>query len=224
VNKVEVDGAIGREPDPDRRSSGKRGTFTPRSDVEREVEIGKREAVPSLAVVALLLLSTWLTAGCPRVISLDYIPSNPLKGHGRLQVETFEYRAPQQGVDRPKKMQADAEEFEAFYLSQNIGDFFTQALKSELDHSGYEVAPTEALVITGTVERFYFDYEGPDGQVFEIHVSYRVNRSGAVAYSYTCESRQAQSAALSTSGLVIRAGIKHCIERFIQEAQNAKVL
>ena len=188
------------------------------------IEIDKRGIVHSLTVTALLFLVSWLTAGCPRVISLDYVPSNPLKGQGRLQVEMFGYRAPQQGIDRPKEMQADAGEFEVFYLSQNIGEFFTEALRSELDHSGYEVAPTEALVITGTVERFYFDYEGPDGQVFEIHVSFRVSRSGAVAYSHACESRQEQSAALSTSGLIIRAGIKHCIERFIQEAQNAKVL
>ncbi len=177
-----------------------------------------------VSVAALLILVSWLIAGCPRVISLDYVPSNPLKGQGRLQVNTFDYRAPAQGVERPKEMQADAEEFEVFYLSQNIGEFFTNALKSELDHSGYEVAPTEDLVITGTVERFYFDYEGPDGQAFEIRVSYTVRRSGAAAYSHACESRQEQSTALSTSGLVIRAGIKHCIERFLQDAQNAKVL
>ncbi len=188
------------------------------------IEIDERGAVRRIAVVVLLVVVGWLTIGCPRVISLDYVPSNPLRGQGRLQVETFGYRAPQQGIEQSKEMQADGEEFEAFYLSLNIGEFFTQALKSELGHSGYEVMPTETLVITGTVERFYFDYEGPDGQVFEIRVSYRVNGSGTAAYSYACESRQEQSTALSTSGLVIKAGVKHCIEQFLQEAQNAKVL
>jgi hypothetical protein len=180
--------------------------------------------MPSVSVAALLILVSWMIAGCPRVISLDYVPSNSLKGQGRLQVNTFDYRAPAQGVERPKEMQADADEFEVFYLSQNIGEFFTNALKSELDHSGYEVASTGELVITGTVDRFYFDYERPEGQVFEIRVSYTVRRSGAAVYSHACESRQEQSTALSTSGLVIRAGIKHCIERFLQDAQHARVL
>ena len=184
----------------------------------------RKEPVPRFSVAALLLLISWLIAGCPRVISLDYAPSNLLKGHGRLQVATFDYRSPEQGIERPKQMQADAEELEVFYLSQNIGEFFTNALKSELGHSGYEVATTENVVIAGTVARFYFDYEGPDGQAFEIQVSYTVRRGGAVAYSYVCQSRQERSTALSTSGLVIKAGIKDCIERFIQGVQDAKVL
>jgi hypothetical protein len=178
-----------------------------------------RRCVPALLVGIGLLI-----AGCPRVISLDYVPSNPLRGQGRLQVDVFDYRAPEKGIERPKEMQGDAQEFEVFYLSQNIGAFFTNALKSELGHSGYEVAPAQELVVSGLVERFYFDYEQPDGQVFEIHVSYTVRRSGAVTYSHACESRQERSTTLTTSGLVIEAGIKDCIERFIQGAQEAKVL
>ena len=172
----------------------------------------------------LLVAMALLMAGCPRVISLDYIPSNKLRGQGRLQVETFEYRAPEKGIERPKEMGAEGQEFEVFYLSQDIGTFFTDALKSELAHSGYEVRSSEKLVVSGTVTRFYFDYERPDGQVFEIHVSYTVKHGGAVAYSYACESTQQRSTALTTSGLVIKAGIKDCIERFIQAAQGARVL
>jgi hypothetical protein len=175
-------------------------------------------------VSALLVVIGLVIAGCPRVISLDYVPSNPLRGQGRLQVEVFDYRAPKKGIERSKEIQRDAQEFEVFYLSQNIGTFFADALKSELGHSGYEVTPTQELIVSGTVERFYFDYEQPHGQVFEIRVSYTVRRSGAVAYSHECESRQARSTTLTTSGLLIKAGIKDCIERFIQGAQEAKVL
>lgn len=181
--------------------------------------LAPRSCIPALLVVIGLLI-----AGCPRVISLDYVPSNPLRGQGRLQVDGFDYRAPEKGIERPKEIQGDAQEFEVFYLSQNIGTFFTNALKSELVHSGYEVASTQELVVSGTVKRFYFDYERPDGQIFELHVSYTVRRSGAVTYSHACESRQERSTTLTTSGLLIKAGIKDCIERFIKGAQDAKVL
>jgi hypothetical protein len=176
------------------------------------------------AVPCLLIIIAVFIAGCPRVISLDYIPSNKLRGQGRLQVETFQYRMPEKGIEKPKEMGADAQEFEVFYLSQDIGTFFTNAVKSELSHSGYEVVPAGKVVVSGTVERFYFDYERPDGQAFEIHVSYRVSHGGDSVYSYICESVQQRSTTLTTSGLVIKAGIKDCIERFIQAAQDAKAL
>ena len=175
-------------------------------------------------VPALLAVMGLLIAGCPRMLSLDYVPSNPLKGQGRLQVDVFDYQAPERGIERPKEIQGDAQEFEVIYLSQNIGTFFTSALKSELVHSGYEVVSTQESVVSGTVKRFYFDYERPDGQVFEIHVSYTVKRSGAVSYSYECESRQEGSTILTTSGLLIKAGIKACIEHFIKGAQDEKAL
>ena len=175
-------------------------------------------------VSSLLICIAILIAGCPRVISLDYVPSNKLKGQGRLQVEPFEYRAPEKGIEKPKEMGADSQEFEVFYLSQDIGTFFTDAVRRELMHSGYEVVPTEKVVVSGKVERFYFDYERPDGQAFEIHVSYTVSHDGGSVYSYVCESVQQRSTTLTTSGLVIKAGIKDCIERFIQAAQDAKAL
>ena len=180
--------------------------------------------MPTPVVLHLLVCIAFVIAGCPRVISLDYVPSNKLRGQGRLQVKAFEYRAPGKGIERPKEMGADARELEVFYLSQDIGTFFTNAVKSELVHSGYEVVPAEKIVVSGTVERFYFDYERPDGQAFEIHVSYTVSRSGDSVYSYVCESVQQRSTTLTTSGLVIKAGVKDCIERFIQAAQGAKVL
>lgn len=186
--------------------------------------MNRKRSAPGLYVSALLVVIGLLIAGCPRVISLNYVPSNHLRGHGRLQVDPFDYRAPKEGIEPSKEIEADGQEFEVSYLSQNIGTFFTNALKSELAHSGYEVTSADQLVISGTVERFYFDFERPDGQVFEIHVSYTVRRNGVVAYSDVCESKQQRSTALTTSGLVIKAGIKDCIEHFIKDAQDAKVL
>jgi hypothetical protein len=183
--------------------------------------------VPALRFVIGCLMAGCLSAGCPRVMSLDYVPSNPLRGHGRVQVDTFEYRAAEateKGFEKKKEMEEDGQEIEVVYLSQNIDTFFTNALKSELRHSGYDVRPEQDVAISGVIDRFYFDYEGPDGQVFEIRVVYRVRRSGSLAYSEECESRQQRATALTTSGLVIKAGIKECIERFIRGAQAARVL
>ena len=49
-----------------------------------------RQRLRSLTYIALAFLPL-LLSGCPRVIVLEYVPSNSLKGHGAVQVEPFEY-------------------------------------------------------------------------------------------------------------------------------------
>ncbi len=176
----------------------------------------------------LLPLMILTLTGCPAVIALDYVPSNSLKGQGPVQVDTFryEYRGPKPGPARfrSEEVESSTEDIERLYLSQDIGQFFAKALKSELTHSGYQVVDSHELKIFGVVDRFAFDWRQVEDQTFEIQVTYRVTRDQASVYDHICRSQQRKSVTLWAGGVLIKAGVKDCIEQFIRGAQDAKVL
>ena len=57
---------------------------------------------------ALLALSLFLS-GCPLIISLDYVPSNTVKGQGAVHVGDFIYRPATQGAVRPREVAVPSE-------------------------------------------------------------------------------------------------------------------
>jgi hypothetical protein len=166
--------------------------------------------------------------GCPAVITLDYVPSNSLKGQGTVQVETFryEYRGPKPGPARFRsgEIESGTEDVERLYLSQDIGQFFAKALRSELSHSGYQVVDSHELKISGVVDRFAFDWSQVEDETFEIQVTYRVMRDQISLYDHTCRSEKRKSVTFWAGGVLMKAGVKDCIEQFIRGAQNAKIL
>jgi uncharacterized lipoprotein YajG len=176
----------------------------------------------------LLPLAIVVLTGCPGVIALDYVPSNSLKGQGMVQVDAFryEYRGSRPGPARfrSEEIESSTEDIERLYLSQDIGEFFAKALKSELTHSGYQVVASHDLHVAGVVDRFSFDWTQAEDEVFELDVTYRVTRGQTTLYTYTCRSKQRKSVTLWAGGVLMKAGVKDCIEQFIRGAQGAKIL
>jgi hypothetical protein len=186
------------------------------------------EALMDRLSFLLLTLATVGLAGCPGVIALDYVPSNSLKGQGTVQVDTFqyEYRGPQPGPARfrSEEIESSTEDVERLYLSQDIGEFFAHALKSELTHSGYQVVSSHDLHVGGVVDRFSFDWTQGEDEVFEIDVTFHVMRAQSTLYTYTCRSIQRKSVTLWAGGVLMKAGVRDCIEQFIRGVQGVKVL
>ena len=94
--------------------------------------------------VAALFIVACLSSGCPRVLYLDYQSSNSLKGNGTVQVASFLYAGHPTGLMKQKELESSSRDVEALYLSQDIGEFFTNAVRKELAFSGYHVQPGEA--------------------------------------------------------------------------------
>ncbi len=115
-----------------------------------------------------------LTAGCPRVLYLNYQPSTPIKGSGTIQVDPFLYAGHPTELMRQKELGSIARNPEALYLSQDIGIFFTNALKAELTFAGYDVQPSSAHILSGTIEHFLIDYVGANDQRFQVRVTFNV--------------------------------------------------
>jgi hypothetical protein len=174
--------------------------------------------------VAALLIVACLSSGCPRVLHLDYQPSNSMKGNGTVQVAPFLYAGHPTGLMKQKELESSSRHVEALYLSQNIGEFFTNAVRKELAFSGYNVQPGEARIVSGTIEHFFLEYVGEAEQRFEILATFNVNRTDAAVYASSCRSNLQQVRDWMKSGLLIERGIKDCIEQFMKSAQAAGAL
>jgi len=113
---------------------------------------------------------------------------------------------------------------EALYLSQDIGGFFTDAVRKELVFSGYDVQPADARIVSGTIEHFFLDYVGKSDQRFEILATFNVARKDAPVFTTSCRSERQQSKDWMKSGLLIERGIKDCIEQFMKSARASGAL
>ena len=174
--------------------------------------------------VAALLIVACLSSGCPRVLHLDYQPSNSLKGNGTVQVAPFLYAGHPTGLMKQKELESSPRDVEALYLSQDIGGFFTNAVRKELAFSGYHVQPGGARIVSGTIEHFFLDYVGEVEQRFEIRATFNVNRTDAAVFASACRSDLRQAKDWMTSGSLIERGIKDCIGQFMNSAQAAGAL
>ena len=169
--------------------------------------------------VAALVIVACVSFGCPRVLHLDYQPSNSIKGNGTVEVAAFLYAGNPPRLVKQKEPRS--RDVEALYLSQDIGEFFTYAVRQELAFSGYQVQPGGARIVSGTVEHFFLDYIGEVEQRFEIRATFQVNRTDAAVFASECRSSLQQSVDWMNTGLLIKRGIKDCIEQFMNSARVA---
>src|SRR5690348_1755829 len=116
---------------------------------------------------AMLLMTAILTAGCGRMIAIDYEPTNPWKGQGAVAVSIFRYDAAEAHRVRPREVETSQAAKTELFLSQEIGAFFADALRRELVHAGYTTGDSSPLSIWGSVARFYADWKLGEERVFE---------------------------------------------------------
>lgn len=175
------------------------------------------------AILTLLAVAV-LAAGCPRVLHLNYQPSTVFKGTGAVRVDTFKYSGDPTGLMKQREVQSGAKDPEALYLSQDIGVFFTNALKAELTRAGYVVQPDSERVVSGTIDQFFLEYVGEQDQRFQINATFSVARKDAQAFEESCRSDRQQTKDWMRSGVLIERGVRDCIDEFLRKAQAAGAL
>ena len=171
-----------------------------------------------------LLLCLVTAAGCPRMVSLDYQANNPLKGQGTVGTVPFRYQASDEHRVRPRQVETDPLAKTDLFLSQEIGAFFSGALRLELSRSGYTVNDSSDRFVSGTITRFYLDWRSGADRSFELAVDYAIQSSERTLFSWHCSSVQKGPNMLAEDGILIRKGTADCMRRFIEAAQDAKVL
>ena len=171
-----------------------------------------------------LLLCLVTATGCPRMVSLDYQPSNPLRGQGTVGTMPFRYQPSDEHRVRPRQVETDPLAKTDLFLSQEIGTFFSDALRLELSRSGYTMNDSSDRFVSGTITRFYLDWRSGEDRTFELAADYTVQSSERTLFSWHCSSVQKGPNMLAEDGILIRKGTADCMRRFIEAAQNAKVL
>lgn len=188
------------------------------------VIIGKRSSLcPSFLWTHCLLLLIVTTTGCPRIVSMEYQPTNPLKGQGTVGTAPFHYQPSDEHRVRPHQVETDPASKTRLYLAQEIGDFLGDALRKELDRSGYRTTEPSGHIASGTVTRFYLDWKSGQKRSFELAVDYTVRSGERTVFTWHCTSMQGGPNMLVEDGILIREAIADCMHRFLAAAQSASV-
>jgi hypothetical protein len=170
-----------------------------------------------------LLLCVVTVTGCPRMVSLDYQPSNPLRGQGTVGIATFRYQPSDEQLVRSRQVETNPSAKINLFLNQEIGVFFSDALRLELSRSGYAMNDSSDRIVSGTITRFYLDWRNGEDRSFELAATYVVQSDERILFSWHCSSTQKGPNMLAEDGILIRAGTADCMRRFIEAAQDAKV-
>ena len=171
-----------------------------------------------------LLVCLVTAAGCPRIVSLDYQPSNPLRGQGTVGTTQFRYQPSDENRVRPHQVETDPLAKTDLFLSQEIGAFFSDAHRLELSRSGYTMNDSSDRFVSGTIMRFYLDWRSGEDRSFELAADYTVQSVERILFSWHCSSVQKGPNMLPEDGILIRKGTADCMRRFIEAAQDARVL
>ncbi|MGH9846077.1 MAG: hypothetical protein ACREEM_45835 [Blastocatellia bacterium] len=170
-----------------------------------------------------LLLCFVTATGCPRMLSIDYQPTNPLRGQGTVGTAPFRYQASDEQLVRPRQVETNPSVKTALFLAQEIGVFFSDALRLELGRSGYTVNDSSDRIVSGTITRFYLDWKSGVDRSFELAATYTVQSGERILFSWHCSSVQKGPNMLAQDGILIRKGTADCMHRFVEAAQDAKV-
>lgn len=168
-----------------------------------------------------LLLLIAATAGCPHVVSMEYRPTNSLKGQGTVGTAPFRYQPADDHRVRPRQVETAPASKNKLYLVQEIGVFFADALRKELDRSGYRTTEPSDRIVSGTITRFYLDWKNGQERSFELVVDYEVRSGERTVFTWHCTSAQKGPNLLVQDGILIREGIADCTHRFLAAAQDA---
>ena len=177
---------------------------------------------PRLWTIGLLLCVVTAT-GCPRMVSMDYQPTNPLRGQGTVGTAPFRYQPSDEQLVRPRQVETNPSAKTNLFLTQEIGVFFSDALRLELGRSGYQLEEPSDRIVSGTITRFYLDWRSGEDRSFELAATYTVQSGERTLFSWHCSSDQTGPNMLAEDSVLIRKGTADCMHRFIEAAQDAKV-
>ena len=171
-------------------------------------------------VVILMVLS-----GCGRLVSIEYEATSVLKGEGAIRVASFTYEPFEAHRVRPRQVETHPEAKSELFMVEEIGGFFTDALRKELLKSGYSLNEAAERVLSGAVTRFYLDWTTDQmDRSFQLGVNYIVSRKEEALFTWQCSSVQRGPNQMSQDGPLIRKGIADCVQRFLEAAQHAHAL
>src|SRR5260221_9673693 len=112
----------------------------------------------------------------------------------------------------------------AIYLSEDIASLFTDAVRKELQFSGYTLDRGASLTLGGVIDRFSYDWVGLLTQRVDVAVSFQVRRGGEVVYSRNLSSHKEAPKTPGYETEAIKSAMSDCIQQFLEDAHNRRAL
>jgi hypothetical protein len=107
-----------------------------------------------------------------------YTPGSLATGHGDVRVDKFRYRPAESGRVAPNQIANTA--MGSLKISDNVDEYFSNALKSELKYAGFSLGRGD-LTLTGVIEDFTADDIGYSID-WKLVVVYRLRHGDSVVY------------------------------------------
>lgn len=178
----------------------------------------------STTTLFIIIILSLLFTACSTTLPISYAPSNLVTGTGAVSVERFSYTAARNGNVAPNEPEKNPSGIGIIYLSDDIETLFTDAVRKELRFSGYKLAAGVPIAISGTIDRFYYDWVGLLTQSIDIVVTFRVGQDSKGIFSQTITSHKEAPKAPGYETEAIKSAMSECIQRFLQEAKDKGVL
>jgi hypothetical protein len=87
------------------------------------------------------------------MVSINYQPTNPLRGQGTVGTAPFRYQASDEHLVRERQVETNPSSKTGLFLTQEIGVFFSDVLRLELGRSGYTIKEPSDRILSGTITR-----------------------------------------------------------------------
>lgn len=171
----------------------------------------------------IIILSLFF-ASCSATLPIAYSPSNLITGTGTVSVERFSYTAARKGIVASNQPEKNPSGLGDIYISEDIETLFTDAVQKEMRFSGYKLAESAPMSISGNIDRFYYDWVGFSTVSVDVVVSFRVGKDSKSIFADTISSHKEAPKAASYETEAIKSAISECIQRFLQEAQRKGAL
>jgi len=133
-----------------------------------------------MAKITWTVLLCLFAAGCsPVMVSLPYNPATTAEINANIEVDKFEYQPSKPEI---KQNQIRTTAMGTTLLTENVDDFFTNAVKREFRQAGISLKPGAKCKVAGEVNDFAVDDLGYSATyITNVHYSV-MNSNGAILY------------------------------------------
>lgn len=163
--------------------------------------------------------------GCSSTVPVNYVPAPSMRGEGAVSVGQFVYMPAQRGDVQANQFQPSPNgALGAMYLSENVDELLKDALVKELIAAGFNPEDASGLQITGTVDRFIYDWVGFVEMDMYMDVSYTVTRGNEVVYQAVKKTHKALPKAPGYDSIAVNSVLSDNINQLLRDLRSKQLI
>ena len=174
-------------------------------------------------ILSIIILGLGLAA-CSTTVPVNYIASPSLKGEGAVAVGKFSYSPSVEGKVAPNQFQHATVSIGQIFLSENVSDLLEKSLRKELIAAGFDPDGQAKVQISGSVDRFLYDWTGFTEMDMYLDINYTVRKDGVIAYENIIKTHKALPKAPGYDSEAVRSVISESIDKLFLDLRAKKLI